>query len=194
VSCSHPGMEMATAGEQAPVPSRGPRLAIRTRAFRSGCFALAGVIAAVGLAAFSRGCGRSDETLDPLLSRVDQGRDAQALSSLQQALITATLVRTESGSFGAGPDDLAQRLQAKDPSKRFATTPSTGPEQIQVLGGGATPAMLVVQSTSRNYLAVWSDGNATAYYRGTQPPALVTQLPVGGGWSEQPGVIRAATG
>jgi hypothetical protein len=151
-------------------------------------------VVAVLLAGVAIGCGQSDKTLDPLLSRVDQARDAQALSSLQQALAVAALVKSESGSYGAGSDDLAQRLQSRDPSKRFATSPSTGPEQIQVLGGGSAPAMLVVQSVSRNYLAVWSDGSATAYYRGVQPPAPMTQRPVGGGWSEQPVVTRTASG
>lgn len=170
-------MEMATAGGQTPV--------LR---------ALAALAAVAALAAFPAGCGNTENTLDPLLSRVDQGRDVQALSALQQSMIAATLVRTElGGSYGTGPDDLAARLQAKDPSKRFGTGPSTGPDQVQVVGGGATPAMLVVQSTSRNYLAVWSDGNVTAYYRGVQPPAFVTQRPVGGGWSEQPNTDRAGS-
>jgi hypothetical protein len=170
-------MEMATAGGQA----RGNLL---------GAIAVLALL----LAALVSGCGKSDETLDPLTSRVDQSRDAQALSSLQQALVIASLVRTESGSYGSGPDDLAQRLQARDPSKRFATAPSGGPEQIQVQGGGAAPAMLVVQSTSKNYLAVWSDGSTTAYYRGIQPPALPAQRPAGGGWSEQPVVLRTVGG
>jgi hypothetical protein len=170
-------MNMATAGGQA---RRNPVGAI--------------AVLALLLAALVSGCGKSDETLDPLLSRADQGRDAQALSSLQQAMVVAALVRAESGGYGAGPDDLAQRLQSRDPAKHFSTAPSTGPEQIQVQGGGAAPAMLVVQSTSKNYLAVWSDGSTTAYYRGIQPPALPPQRPAGGGWSEQPVVLRPASG
>jgi hypothetical protein len=176
-------MEMATAG-QTPVRKRSRGSAW----FAVGCFLVATV-----LAGFAAGCGGTEKTLDPLLSRVDQGRDVQALSALQQAMIAATLVRTEFGGFGANPDDLAQKLQARDPSKRFGTGASTGPEQIQVLGGGAIPAMLVIQSTSRNYLAVWSDGNVTEYYRGVQPPTPVTQRPAGGGWSEQPSVARTGT-
>jgi hypothetical protein len=153
----------------------------------------AALIAAVALGLLPIGCGGAGDTFDPLLSRVDQSRDVQALSSLQQALITATLVRTESGGYGAGPDDLAAMLQAKDSSKRFGTAPSTGPDQVQVVGGGTAPAMLVVQSASHNYLAVWSDGSATAYYRAAQPPAFVTQRPAGGGWSEQPDTARTGS-
>jgi hypothetical protein len=133
------------------------------------------------------GCGNTDKTLDPLLSKVDLARDAQAITSLQQALVTAALVRSESeGSYGTGSTDLAQRLQARDGSKRFATTPSGGPDQIQVLGGGPLPMMLVVRSASENYLALWDDGNRTLDYRGIQAPQLVTQRPTGGGWSDQP--------
>jgi hypothetical protein len=153
----------------------------------------AAVVATVALGFFPVGCGSAEKTLDPLLSRVDQGRDVQALSSLQQAMITATLVRTQSGSYGTGPDDFAQKLQASDSSHRFGTAPSTSPDQIQVLGGGTAPAMLVTQSTSKNYLAVWSDGNVTEYYRGAQPPALPAQRPAGGGWSEQPNTARSGT-
>jgi hypothetical protein len=145
------------------------------------------LVVVVALASLLSGCGKSDEVVDPLLGDVDKARDVQALSSLQQALTFAALVKTESGgSYGSGAEDLAQRLQAKDPSKKFTTAPSAGPEQIQVLGGGGA-AMMVAQSQPDSYLAVWDDGNGTAiYYRGTQPPAFSAQRPSGGGWSEQP--------
>lgn len=143
------------------------------------------VFAAVVLGFLSPGCGGED-AVEPLLSKVDLARDAQALSSLQQSMVTAALVRSETGgSYGAGPDDLAARLQARDGSRRFATTPSGGPDQIQVLGGGAS-MMLVVRSVSDNYVAVWDDGSGTLYYRGPQAPQLTTQRPSGGGWSDQP--------
>jgi hypothetical protein len=184
-------MEMATAGGRTQGLSHASRTALRSRAFRRGLFPVA---AAIALALVAAGCGNAENTLDPLLSRVNQARDAQALASLQQAIIAATLVKTETGgSYGTGPDDLAVRLQAKDPTKRFATSPSTGPDQIQVMGGGATPAVLIAQSNSKNYVAVWSDGNGTAYYRGVQPPALVVQHPAGNGWSDQPDVSRLGT-
>jgi hypothetical protein len=177
VSCSHPGMEMATASGRIPSRSQG------------------GIVVLALLAALAAtGCGGTGKTLDPLLSRVDQARDAQALGSLQQAFATAAFVKAEAGAYGASTDDFVQRLQAKDPSKRFGTTPSTGPDQVQVVGGGSAPAMLVVQSTSRNYLAIWDDGNGTVYYRGVQSPALVTQRPVGGGWSDQPLILRSTSG
>ena len=145
-------------------------------------------LVAIALIALAAGCGGADDTVDPLLSKVDQARDAQALSTLQQSLVAAALVRTESGgNYGNGPEDLAQRLQARDPSKRFSVAPSTRPEEVQVLGGGPEPAMLVARSTSEAYLAVWDDGGgATLYYRGVQPPQFTTQRPTGEGWSEQP--------
>jgi hypothetical protein len=142
---------------------------------------------AVAFAALLSGCGQSDEVVDPLLSKAGQARDARALSSLQQALTFAALVRSESGgSYGSGAEDLAQKLQAKDPSKKFSTAPSGGPEQIQVLGGGGA-AMLVASSESKSYLAVWDDGSGTPmYYRGAQPPPFSAQRPSGGGWSDRP--------
>jgi hypothetical protein len=141
----------------------------------------------VMLVALESGCGKTDQVVDPLLSKAGQARDAQALSSLQQALVVASLVKTEAGgSYGSGAEDFAQRLQAKDPSKRFTTAPSGGPEQVQVLGGGGA-AMLAAQSQSDSYVAVWDDGGGTPmYYRGTQLPPFSAQRPTGGGWSPQP--------
>ena len=145
------------------------------------------LVVVVALAALLSGCGKSDEVVEPLLNQAGKARDAQALSSLQQALTFAALVRTESGgSYGSGAEDLAQRLQAKDPSKKFSTAASAGPEQIQVLGGGGA-AMLAASSGSDSYLAVWDDGNGTPmYYRGAQPPPFSPQRPSGGGWSDRP--------
>lgn len=145
------------------------------------------LVPALALALLVSGCGASGDAVDPLLNQADKARDAQALSSLQQALTFAALVRTESGgSYGSGAEDLAQKLQAKDPSKKFSTAASGGPEQIQVLGGGGA-AMLVASSGSDSYLAVWDDGNGTPmYYRGAQPPPFSAQRPSGGGWSDRP--------
>jgi hypothetical protein len=142
---------------------------------------------AVALVAFGSGCGGSDDIVDPLLGKVDQARDAQALTSLQQAETAAALVRTESGgSFGTSAEDFAQRLQARDPSKRFTTGPSNGPEQIQVLSGGGV-AMLVARGQSASYVGVWDDGGGSpTYYHGVQPPAFTAQRPAGAGWSPQP--------
>ena len=50
--------------------------------------ALALSVVVVGLAA----CG--EDTLQSVISQADKGRDARALSSVQQALVTAALVRT----------------------------------------------------------------------------------------------------
>ena len=142
---------------------------------------------ALALVTLVSGCGGSDDIVDPLLGKVDEARDAQALSSLQQAQTAAALVRTESGgTFGTGAEDLAQRLQARDPSKRFTTGPSNGPEQIQVLGGGGA-ALLVARGQSQSYVAVWDDGNGSPmYYHGAQPPEFSAQRPAGGGWTAQP--------
>ena len=145
-------------------------------------------IAGAGLVLLAGGCGSTQNTLDPLLSKVDRARDAQAISSLQQALTSAALVRSETGGgYGSGPEDLAQRLQARDPSKRFSTAPSTAPEQIQVLGGGAQPVILVVRSVSTLYLAAYLDTSGTTlYYRGLEAPQLTNGPPSGTGWSQTP--------
>ena len=148
-----------------------------------GSVAIALAVAALALA----GCGGAEGGVDALAGDVAQARDAQAMTTLQTALTAAASVRAESGgNYGSGSDDLAQRLQARDPSKRFTTTPSTGPEQIQVLGGGAGPLMLVVRSPSERYLAAWDDGSATLYYRGDPPPQFTGQRPAGPGWTSTP--------
>jgi hypothetical protein len=133
------------------------------------------------------GCGGADKTLDPLLNSVDKAHGAQALSALQQAQVAASLVKTESGgTYGINAEDLAQKLQAKDPSKRFSTAPSAAPEQIQVLGGGGA-ALLVAQGAPDVYVAIWDDGNGNPmYYMGKQPPPFSAQKPSGGGWSDRP--------
>jgi ABC-type Fe3+-hydroxamate transport system substrate-binding protein len=133
------------------------------------------------------GCGSAGKTIDPLLNSVDKAHGAQALSALQQAQVAASLVKTESGgTFGANAEDLAQKLQAKDPSKRFSTAPSMAPEQIQVLGGGGA-AVLVAQGAPDVYVAIWDDGNGNPmYYMGKQPPPFSAQKPSGVGWSDRP--------
>jgi ABC-type Fe3+-hydroxamate transport system substrate-binding protein len=134
------------------------------------------------------GCGGADKTLDPLLNSVDKAHGAQALSALQQAQVAASLVKTESGgTYGTNAEDLAQKLQAKDPSKRFSTAPSAAPEQIQVLGGGGGAALLVAQGAPNVYVAIWDDGNGNPmYFMGKQPPPFSAQKPSGGGWSDRP--------
>jgi hypothetical protein len=133
------------------------------------------------------GCGGTEKAVDPLLNSVDKAHSAQALSALQQAQVAATLVKTESGgTYGTGAEDLAQKLQARDPSKRFSTAPSAGPENIQVMGGGGA-AILVAQGAPDVYVAIWDDGNGgPMYYVGKQPPPFSAQRPSGGGWSDQP--------
>ena len=133
------------------------------------------------------GCGSAGKTIDPLLNSIDKAHGAQALSALQQAQVAASLVKTESGgTFGSNAEDLAQKLQAKDPSKRFSTAPSTAPEQIQVLGGGGA-AILVAQGAPDVYVAIWDDGNGNPmYYMGKQPPPFSAQKPSGVGWSDRP--------
>lgn len=133
------------------------------------------------------GCSSADKTVDPLLNSVDKAHSVQALSALQQAQVAASLVKTESGgTYGSGAEDLAQKLQAKDPSKRFSTGPSSGPEQVQVLGGGGA-AILVAQGASDVYVAIWDDGNGSPmYYVGSRPPPFSAQKPSGAGWSSQP--------
>jgi hypothetical protein len=134
------------------------------------------------------GCGSSGKTVDPLLRNVDKANDAQALSSIQQGLATAGLLRSESGgSLGGTGEDVAARLQARDPSKRYTTAPSGGPDEIQVVAGGSGPLLLVAQSPSKAFVAAWDDGRGTTmYYRGAGAPIFTTQAPAGTGWSPTP--------
>jgi hypothetical protein len=138
--------------------------------------------------AVAAGCGGGgDDPAEPLAAGAAKARDIQAFASLQQGLVAANLVRAEAGgSYGAGAADLARRLQEKDPSKQFVTTASSGPEVVQVLGGGSGPAMLVVMSPSSAYVAGWTDGSQTRFYRGDQPPAFSAGRPEGGGWGDSP--------
>jgi hypothetical protein len=144
--------------------------------------------AAIVAAAIVAGCGGGGEDpAEPLAAGAAQARDIQAFASLQQALVAANLVRAEAGgSFGANAGDLARRLKERDASKQFVTTASTGPEVIQVLGGGTGPAMLVVLSPSNAYVAAWTDGSQTGFYRGEQPPAFSATQPEGAGWGDSP--------
>ncbi len=149
--------------------------------------ATAPTLAAVAVMAIG-GCGNAGENAVGGLERgVARANDVSAQSSLQQGLVAAGLVRVESGgSFGTGPDDFAGRLQAKNPSLRFSTAGSDGPESVQVLGGGSGPATLVVHSSSGAFVAAWTDGGSTMYYRGEQPPAAGAGPSSGGGWSASP--------
>jgi hypothetical protein len=173
-------------GERTP-PRRGFLVPVATRTGLRGVgerrTALALIVMAVSLAL--GGCG--GDPAAPLATSADKARDALAFSSVQQGLVAAGLVRAESGgSYGAGADDLGQRLQERDPSLRFSTAPSSGPTQIQVLGGGSSPALLMARSSSDAYLGAWTDGTTTVYYRGDQPPQLTTEPPSGAGWSDTP--------
>jgi hypothetical protein len=148
---------------------------------------LIAMLAALAAAVLAGACGKSEEVVDPLLGKAAEARAAQAMTSLQQALTAAALVRTEAGgTFGSGAEDLAQRLQARDPSKRYSTAPSAGSDQIQVLGGGGA-ALLVARANTDSFVAVWDDGGGSPmYYHGAQPPPFSAQRPAGGGWSTQP--------
>jgi hypothetical protein len=140
----------------------------------------------LGTLALLPGCGGGNDAVDPLLGDVAKARDAKALTSLQQALTAAALVRAESGGYGSG-GDLVQKLQAKDPSKRFTSAPSTGPDDIQVLSGGSAAMMLVARSPSGAYLAVWDNAaGTTLYYRGDQPPQFARERPAGPDWTPTP--------
>lgn len=152
---------------------------LRTSGLR---LALALSVVAVGLAA----CG--EDPLEPVISQADRARDARALSSVQQALVTAALVRTETvGTYGSGTNDLIARMRSRDPTKQYTAGASTGPDVIQVVGGGSAPLMLVAYSKAPAYLAAWQEGGAgTVYYRGEQPPQYTRQAPAGAGWSQTP--------
>ncbi len=148
---------------------------------------LAAVLVALLATAAMLGCrSSSDDPAAGLARGADKARDVQAYSSVQRGMAVAALVRADSGGFGTGADDLAQRLKARDQSITFTTAASNGPEEIQVLGGGTSPVMLMAKSPSGAYLAGWTDGAATRYYRGLDAPQLSAVPPEGGGWSPQP--------
>jgi hypothetical protein len=135
------------------------------------------------------GCGNSDPS-EGLISNIDKARNARTLSSLQQALISVSLVQSEYGS--SSPAALAAALQQRDPSNRYTTGPPTDAGVVQVLGSGAGPVMLVgisaPPSASRSpyYLALWESGGTTLFYVGHQPPQYTAQPPAGPGWSNTP--------
>lgn len=161
----------------------------RARSAVSGCASRLFAVTLVALLATAAvlGCGGDGENPAAGLDRnADTARDVQAYSSVQRAMAVAALVRADSGGFGTGAEDLAQRLKARDPSLTFTTAASNGSEEVQVVGGGTSPVMLVAKSSSDAYLAGWTDGAATRYYRGEQAPQLSATPPQGGGWSPQP--------
>src|SRR3954467_11864199 len=135
-------------------------------------------------AAFAGACGVSNPT-SGIDSRVGQARDAQAIASLQQALITANVARTddtgsEGGALAAGP---AQR----DSTNSYTGAVPIEPGRIQVIGGSRDPLLLVSYSEqlggAPGYVAAWQGGSTTRWYAGTQPPAYVATVPTGPGWT-----------
>lgn len=151
------------------------------------CRLLAVALVALLATVAAFGCGSDgDDPAAGLARGADKARDVQAYGSVQRGMAVAALVRADTGGFGTGADDLAQRLKARDPSVNFTTAASNGPEEVQVVGGGTSPVMLVAKSPSDAYLAGWTDGAATRYYRGVQAPQLSATPPEGGGWSSQP--------
>jgi hypothetical protein len=129
-------------------------------------------------------CGVEDPT-DGITSRVGQARNAQAVSSLQQALITASVVASD-GSAGQGAA-LAAELQARDTTNSYTAELPTEPSRIQVVGGGGGPLLLVSYAEGDGgqpgYVAAWQSGTTTRWYSGAQPPAYVSAVPAGTGWS-----------
>jgi len=137
------------------------------------------------LAAVLSACGVGNPT-SGITSRVGQARDAQAVASLQQALITASVATTDgTGSEGAA---LATELQQRDSTNSYSGAPPTEPGRIQVIGGGADPLLLVSYAEqdggAPGYVAAWQSGATTRWYAGMQPPAYVGVEPTGPGWSQ----------
>ena len=150
---------------------------------------LIAVTALALLVAVLPGCGTSDPA-EGLVSNVDRAKNARTLSSLQQALISVSLVQSESGS--SSPGALATALQQRDPTNRYTTGPPTDAGVVQVLGSGSGPVMLLGVSAPPSaprppyYLALWESGGTTLYYVGRQPPQYTVQPPAGPGWSNTP--------
>jgi len=129
-------------------------------------------------------CGVGNPTTG-ITSREGQARNAQAVTSLQQALITASTVATD-GSGGQGAQ-LASELQARDPNNVYSAALPTQPGNIQVIGGGGGPLLLVGYSQGDGgrpgYVGAWQSGGTTRWYSGSQPPAYVAAVPSSAGWS-----------
>lgn len=150
---------------------------------RAACIAAAGLLLGLGA------CG-NDDPGEGLLSNIDKGRSARALSSLQTGLVTLGLVQSETP--GGSSQSVAAALQAKDPTNRYTTAAPTDAGIVQVVGGGGGPVMLVsvnsAASDSREqvYVAAWQGNGTTMYYAGAQPPAYASSVPAGTGWSATP--------
>ena len=144
---------------------------------------------AVAVVAAAGGCAGEDPA-QGLADGVDKARAAKALSSLQTALVTLSVVQVESG--GAAVQDLAAALQAKDPTNRYTTAAPTTTGVVQVLGGGGGPVMLVAmsdpgsQESPAQYVSLWQGSGTTMYYAGTTPPAYTAAAPAGPGWAPTP--------
>src|SRR5215213_3192559 len=129
-------------------------------------------------------CGVENPT-GGITSRVGQARNAQAVASLQQALITASVAGTDrSASQGAA---LAAELQARDSTNSYTAELPNEPGRIQVVGGGGAPLLLVSYAEGDNgepgYVGAWQSGSSTRWYAGRQAPAYMAAEPAGEGWS-----------
>jgi len=136
------------------------------------------------LALFASSCGVSNPTTG-ITSRVGQARNAQAVTSLQAALIAASTAASDgSGDQGA---QLAADLQSRDPTNSYTAELPNEPGRIQVIGGGGGPLMLVSFAEGDNgqpgYVAAWQSGGTTRWYAGAQPPAYAAAVPAGAGWA-----------
>jgi hypothetical protein len=142
------------------------------------------ILALCGAALLMGSCGVENPT-GGITSRVGQARNAQAVSSLQQALITASVVASD-GASAQGPA-LAAELQARDSTNSYTAELPTEPGRIQVIGGGGGPLLLVSYSEGDagqpGYVAAWQSGATTRWYAGQQPPSYVAAAPSGAGWS-----------
>jgi hypothetical protein len=143
--------------------------------------------ALLALALSMAGCGLGNPTAG-ITGGVGKARAARAVSSLQQALITASVVAGDSG--GAGGAALATELQSRDPSNRYTTALPTEPGTIQVVGGGGEPLMLVTSAAGSGggaaYVAALQEGSSTLWYTGDRAPLYTTGQPTQPGWSATP--------
>ena len=146
----------------------------------AACLSAAGLVVALG------GCGNGDAA-EGLVSNVDKARNAASLAALQTGLVTVALLQADSP--GGTAQDIAARLQAKDPTNRYTTAAPTGAGITQVVGGGGGPIMLVSLNSAPSdgrepyFVAAWQGGGATMYYAGREAPAYSASAPAGTGWS-----------
>jgi len=171
-------------GERAKHPARlgGPR---PTRPKSSIPFKLAGVVVVLVVTAaaafvFLRGADEAGtETADArseTLAQIDRAYDAAAQGTMGRAMVVAQTLYAEQGSFAT---DLPT-LSAFDPSLRFTSGPSTGPETVSYVVSGSEFAAAVRSESGACWWVKIDADSRTSYGSGatcTGSAALAASSP-----------------